>query len=115
MSGGHWDYSGARMRVALQDIAMDKDVQQRWPRIAALFDGLGSILYDAEQDMDWDLSADSVIPDDALFDNQVCHAILVLAMKAADDSLFPRGKWATIQAVQGRLENDAGHTSTVTE
>ena len=92
------------MRVALEEIAMDKDVQQRWPRIAALFDGLGSILYDAEQDMDWDLSADARIKDDTLFEDQICHAILVLAMRAADDSLFPRGKWASIQAVQGRLE-----------
>jgi len=103
MSGGHWEYSGARLRDELESIARDATVKERWPRIAGLFEALAVILYDSEHEMDWDLSSDAHIDNDGQFQGRVCHAILEAAMKAADDRLFPRGKWATIQAVQERM------------
>ena len=33
---------------------------------------------------------------------------VVEILKAADGELFPRGKWATIHAIQGRIDNVAG-------
>lgn len=104
MSGGHWQYAGAPIRDWLEQIAQDEDVKQRWPQVAELFAALGPIIYEAEHDMDWDLSSDHAIVDDSAFDEQVCHSILVAAMKVAHDRLFPRGKWATIQAVQERAD-----------
>ena len=103
MSGGHWQYSGSRLRDLLEQIAGDREVRWRWPRIAQFLASLAPILYDAEHEMDWDLSSDSSVKDDRAFEDRICHVILVAAMQAADDRLFPRGKWATIQAVQGRM------------
>lgn len=102
MSGGHWDYG--RFAYDLEQIAEDETVCARWPRIAALLTSLAPLLKAAEREMDWDICSDSHIKDDAAFQDRVCHAILEAAMKAADERLFPRGKWATIQAIQGRME-----------
>ncbi len=96
------------MRDHLEMLGHDPDVANRWPRIGALLAALAPILYEAEHDMDWDLSADSAIADDAAFQDRVCHAILEAAMKSAADRLFPRDKWATIQAVQARAAAQGG-------
>ena len=85
MSGGHWQYVGASLRDELEMIGTDE--RARWPRITDFCVALASILSDA---------------DDEAFQDVVCHAILEAAMQGAADRLFPRGKWATIQAVQGR-------------
>ena len=103
MSGGYWQYLGSRLNDACEQIAEDVTVLERWPRLAELLSALGPVLQKAEHAMDWDLSGDSPIDDDAAFQDIVCHAILEAAMKSADDRLFPRGKWATIQAVQERM------------
>ena len=105
MSGGHWQYVGARLRDELEQIGEDPAALDRWPRIARVCAALAPILYEAEHEMDYDLSCDSRIADDEAFQDQVCHAILEAAMKSAADRLFPRGKWATIQAVQQREED----------
>lgn len=106
MSGGHLQYVGARLRADLESIAEDERIVERWPRLAALLGSLAPILAEAEHEMDYDLSGDSGIVDDPVFEDRVCHAILDVAMRAAADSLFPRGKWATIQASQGRMGGD---------
>jgi hypothetical protein len=103
MSGGHWDYCGSRIRNELERIADDQQVTARWPLISQLFRNLATIVYDAEHEMDWDLSSDSHIADDKVFQRSVVGAVLVSAMKAAPDEWFPRGKWATIQVMQGRI------------
>ena len=103
MSGGHWQYVGGLLETALLSIATDPTVLERWPRVAALFGALGAPVRLAEHEMDWDLSSDHAIVDDRAFQDHICHAILEAAMKVADDRLFPRGKWATIQAIQERI------------
>ena len=102
MSGGHWQYAGGPIRDALFMLSEDSDLNVRWPRLAPLFASLAVAIYDAEREMDWDLSSDSHIDDDVAFEDRVILSVLVPTMEAARDQLFPRGKWATIQAVQAR-------------
>ena len=64
MSGGHWDYSGFRIQMALEDIAEDEEVKKRFPNLAKALDLLGDALYDMEHELDYDLSSDSHIEDD---------------------------------------------------
>jgi hypothetical protein len=102
MSGGHWQYSGARLGNALYEISEDPDVCTRWPAVGSLCAALAYALYGAERAMDWDLSGDAHIEDDGAFQDAFVWSVLEAAMKLAPDRLFPRGKWGTIQAVQQR-------------
>lgn len=104
MSGGHFSYVGYRLRDALEMIAGDEDVKQRWPALASLLESLGDILYKMEHEIAWDLSGDSQIPDDAAFERHVLGSVLKTAMKTAPDEWFPYGKWTTIQAVQDHAD-----------
>lgn len=104
MSGGHWDYSGFKLQNILENIAEDEEMKARWPDLAELFSDLGPVLYEIEHELDWHLSGDSIIKDNRKFSDAAIWKILEVAMKAAPDSWFPRGKWATIQAVQERKE-----------
>lgn len=110
MSGGHWNYVGSKIRDSLEYISDDENVKERFPNIAQLLDNLGDILYYAEHDLDWDLSGDSHIPDDVVFEETVVTKVLIAAMKVAPDKYFPRGKWATIQAIQDRIYDKRGET-----
>lgn len=71
MSGGHWDYEGFKIEEIMSRIALDEKVLERWPKIAKLFGALGPLLREAEHDMDWDLSYDSPIKDDAAFEKNI--------------------------------------------
>ncbi len=102
MSGGHWNYVGAVIRDSLETIARD-DEAGRWPITRALFAALAPVLTDAEHEMDWDLSADSLIPGDATWDRATAGKVLDAVLRPLPDEWFPRGKWATIQALQGRV------------
>ena len=64
-----------------------------------------------ERDMDYDLSGDSHIPDDEAFDRAAFAAVLDALLKAAPDAWFPRGKWATIQAIQARAAKPQKETT----
>lgn len=97
MSGGHWDYKGGRMAWDIECIANDPDVQSRWPTLAKALMGLSGWIRAVEHEMDWDLSSDSHIPNDAEFDLQALGALLDLVLKAIPEEHFERGKWATIQ------------------
>ena len=108
MSGGHWDYAGGKVQMLLDDIGDDEEVQRRFPNIAKLLIGLGSALYAVEHELDWDLSMDNAIKDDDEWERRHIHELLNVVMREVPDEWFPRGKWATIQAVEGRHsdEND---------
>lgn len=54
--------------------------------------------------MDWDLSGDTKIEPDEDFNRKQFGTLLDELLKIAPDEWFPRGKWATIQAVQARAE-----------
>ena len=103
MSGGHWQYGHSILRDHLELVGTDPDVVERWPLLASVLTRLADVLYGTEQEMDYDLSGDSFISDDAAFDRAALGRILEITMKAAPDAWFPRGKWATIQAIQGRM------------
>jgi len=94
-----------KVRDMLQGIGGDEEVMRRWPLLSKLLDMLGDALYEIEHEMDWDVSSDSHIEDDAGFEARAVWSLLEPAMKAAPDEFFPRGKWAMIQAVQARAMN----------
>jgi len=102
MSGGHWEYVGYRIQEDLFSISTDEIVEQRWPIIARMVNVLGEWVYDVEHDMDFDLCSDAEIPDDTAFDQQKAGKLVTELMKFLPDEWFPNGKWATIQAFQGR-------------
>ena len=104
MSGGHWGYGHSVVRDHLDTVGADPQVIARWPLLATLWRQLAEIVYDEEREMDYALSGDTGISDDRAFECAAVGRILDMAMKAAPDAWFPRGKWATIQAVQGRME-----------
>ncbi len=68
MSGGHWDYSGSRLQDTLNTIAEDGAVQKRFPHLARTLRSIGDTLYQVEHDIDWDLSHDTPIHNDKVFE-----------------------------------------------
>lgn len=102
MSGGHFGYLGFKIQDALDTISTDPDVMERFPALAKILDELGPALYDIEHTIDWDFSGDSHIEDDRRWENEAIWDLLKVMMTGAPDPWFPRGKWATIQAVDGR-------------
>lgn len=104
MSGGHWQYLGHRIESDLLMVAEDPDVQARWPHIGVAIATFAKWFRDVEHEMDYDLSGDTKITPDAAFDMGQFGKLLDEFLKAAPDVWFLRGKWATIQAVQGRIE-----------
>jgi len=109
MSGGHFDYVGFRIGDGLDRIAGDAIVVRRFPTLAELLRELGGVLPRIEHELDLDLSADAYIADDRAFERRAVLSVFLAAMRAAPDAWFPRGKWATIQAIQGRGERACTH------
>ena len=106
MSGGHWNYAGAIVRDGLETVSEDQDARDRWPLTAAAFKALAELVYRIEHEMDFALSGDSAIIDDGAFDRRDVGELLDGILKITPDAWFPCGKWATIQAIQGRTGYD---------
>lgn len=103
MSGGHWNHCGGRIARDMERISNDEDARTYWPVTCALFGAIGEALREAEHQMDWALSGDT-LPED-VSDAAMTAAILDVlnaVLKAAPDAWFPRGKWATIQTILER-------------
>lgn len=79
MSGGHFDYVGFRLQESIQEIAKDPKVQKRWPDLAKTLDLLSQWIYDVEHAIDWDLSGDTGIADDADFEAEALERLFLLA------------------------------------
>ena len=103
MSGGYWEYADRNLESILLNIAEDATVQKRWPEIGQVFAALVPLLLKSSHEMDWDLSGDLSITNDHEFSESTIGEILEAVMKVAPDAWFPRGKWATIQAIRGRI------------
>jgi hypothetical protein len=112
MSGGHFEYAGRTARGLLEAVFEDPDVARRFPAIRELLYAVANWVYTVEHGIDWDFSGDTLIEDDAAWERDRLCELLRHAMHAAPDDLFPRGKWATIQAIEGRIggpiADDAG-------
>ncbi len=102
MSGGNWDYTGAKLLEWLTFIGNDGAARRRWPMTINAFYILGDPLRKAEHEMDWDLSGDKKIDDDKQFDEAALWSLVEPLLELSPDHWFPRGKWATIQALQTR-------------
>jgi len=106
MSGGHFEYIGRGAGQSLCEIAIDKNVRERFSVLANLFQQLGEKVARIEHDLDWDFSGDKGIKErDIDFEKSAIADLLEVCMKASPDEWFPRGKWATIQAIQGRVND----------
>ena len=99
MSGGHWDYVGYRIHDELRMIGTDEEAVEKWPVTTAMFAALSEVLHEAEHQMDYALSGDTESPSDLPMAERIVTAVLT----AAPNGWFPRGKWATIQAIQDRV------------
>lgn len=75
MSGGHWDYSQHDLKSILKAVGQDPEVLSKWPRIAGAFSRLAPVLTGVMNDMDWDLSFDESVGNDAIFDARGVAAI----------------------------------------
>jgi len=105
VSGGHWQYMGYRIHDDLFTVSEDGDVAGRWPLICKTAAAFGTWFQAAEHEMDYDISGDTSIREkfgDETFDRAEFAKLLDALLKIAPDEWFPRGKWATIQAVQQR-------------
>ena len=106
MSGGHFEYLGRGAGQSLMEVAIDKNVRERFSVLANLFQQLGEKVARIEHDLDWDFSGDKGIKErDIDFEKSAIADLLEVCMKASPDKWFPRGKWATIQAIQGRVND----------
>ena len=76
MSGGHWNYGQHQMESFLNDVARDSAVKERFPKLAKRFEELASALGKVAHDLDWDLSYDSTIKDDAEFEDKALLALV---------------------------------------
>ena len=101
MSGGHSDYVGFKIQNGLKQIADNPEYKERWPITCQLLNSLAEPIYQAEHDMDWAISGDIRL--DKVNDLKLVGNILDFLLKACPDEWFPRGKWATIQAIQERV------------
>lgn len=75
MSGGHWDYAGGKVRMHLERVTDDIEVERRWPKTRLALAALAEALYRIERDMDLDLSGDFAVEHDRSFDTH-CLALL---------------------------------------
>lgn len=82
MSGGHWNYAGSRIENELLEIANDEAVIRRWPHLAALLANLAPELNRCEHDMDWDLSCDSIIKDDRVWERERLSALAAVLLRS---------------------------------
>lgn len=54
--GGRWGLTPIEIRAKIEDVAMDCDLKERWPRTSQLLDQLAEILFETIDDMDLALS-----------------------------------------------------------
>jgi len=96
---------GYRIHDDLFTVSEDGDVAGRWPLICNVMSAFGTWFQAVEHEMDYDISGDTSIGEtfgDETFDRAEFAKLLDALLKIAPDEWFPRGKWATIQAVQQR-------------
>lgn len=83
MSGGHFNYIGRELQDNLEMLGEEEDVRRRFPQLAQLLVELAPILCRIEHDIDWDLSADCAIENDADFERQSLGQLLEAVLRAA--------------------------------
>ena len=64
MGVGRWDYKQYTVEDLLKEIAHDREIKKRFPKLAKLYLDLSTLLADNIHQLDWDLSGDSTIKND---------------------------------------------------
>jgi hypothetical protein len=72
-------YSHHRIREQLLEVSEDAQVAERWPKTAKVLEALATALEHVVHDMDWDLSGDTEVHDDAKFDRECVEKIFSAA------------------------------------
>ena len=75
MSGGHWEHCQDHISQELQAVAEDTEVLRRFPHLARSLENLSDRLYWVIKALDWDLSGDTPIADDARFEHEALHSL----------------------------------------
>jgi hypothetical protein len=86
MSGGHWNYRqetlGDSVALLLDDVATDRDIVARFPRLARILSLRATTFHDELQamrnvlhDLDMDLSGDVLIANDRGFENDAIERL----------------------------------------
>lgn len=75
MSGGHFNHCQYQVTNGLTDIANDQKIEERFPRLSAVLSDLAHELESVLHDLDWDLSGDSYIKEDAKFEQDAISAL----------------------------------------
>lgn len=70
MSGGHFDYVYHKVRAGLEDVTQDEEVKRRWPHVTAALNRLSESLSETLREIEWDLSGDSHIEHDSVFEQE---------------------------------------------
>lgn len=92
MSGGHFDYCGLRIQNQLEEVAAHPTVTRRWPRVAVMLAALGQFVYDTEHEIDWDMSGDTSIGNDAAFEAQTLSRLKEIVDGMLQDKSQARSK-----------------------
>lgn len=75
MSGGHWGYDEFKLREVLERVADDVAVKARFPSLAIELQAMGALLYEIAHELDYDLSGDARIEDDAAFEREALRKL----------------------------------------
>lgn len=68
MSGGHWGYEEFKVLEVLERVGQDVAVKTRFPSLAIELQAVGALLHQIIHTLDYDLSGDASITDDAAFE-----------------------------------------------
>ena len=77
MSGGHFNHIQHSIENGLNDFGRDPEVKERLPKLSKALKGLALELGEILHDIDWDLSGDSSIDDDATFDREAIKRLTI--------------------------------------
>lgn len=76
MSGGHWDYRHHEIGHVSEDVAKDREVSKRFPKLAKTIAKVGENLGTIIHELDYDLSGDSEIDDDKEYEKKAMSILL---------------------------------------
>lgn len=75
MSGGHFNYMEYQLSDALKGIGNDEEAMKRWPLLCRLLREMADVTFESLKEIDYDLSGDSRIKDDAVLELKFLRSV----------------------------------------
>lgn len=75
MSGGHWNHEEYKIQELLERVGTDTAIRERFPSLAIELQAMGSLLTKIVRDLDYDISGDTSIKDDAAFEREALRSL----------------------------------------